>query len=64
MTLIIGLTGGIASGKSSVAAMFAELGAVVVSADQLAREAVASGSPTLQALTAAFGPAKIVRAHV
>lgn len=57
MTLIIGLTGGIASGKSSVAAMFAELGAVVVSADQLARQAVAPGSPTLQALTAAFGPA-------
>ena len=56
MTLILGLTGGIASGKSSVAAMFAELGAVVVSADQLAREAVVPGSPALRALTAAFGP--------
>lgn len=56
MTLILGLTGGIASGKSSVAAMFAELGAVVVSADQLAREAVVPGSPALRALAAAFGP--------
>ncbi|MCM2265670.1 MAG: dephospho-CoA kinase [Desulfuromonadales bacterium] len=57
MTLVLGLTGGIASGKSSVAAMFAEFGAEVVSADQLAREAVAPGSATLQALAAAFGPA-------
>lgn len=56
MTLVLGLTGGIASGKSSIAAMFAEFGAVVVSADQLAREVVAPGSVTLQALTAAFGP--------
>lgn len=56
MTLVLGLTGGIASGKSSVAAIFAELGAVVVSADQLAREAVAPGSPALEALVAAFGP--------
>lgn len=57
MTLVLGLTGGIASGKSSVAAIFAELGAVVVSADQLAREAVAPGSPALQELAAAFGRA-------
>lgn len=56
MTLILGLTGGIATGKSTVAAVFAELGAVIVSADQLAREAVAPGSPTLQALVSAFGP--------
>jgi len=38
MTLILGLTGGIGAGKSTVAAIFAELGATVVSADQLARE--------------------------
>jgi dephospho-CoA kinase len=56
MTLVLGLTGGIAAGKSSVAAIFAELGAVLVSADQLAREVVAPGSPTLQTLVAAFGP--------
>jgi len=55
MTLVLGLTGGIASGKSSVAAMFADLGAVVVSADQLAREAVAPGSPALAELVTAFG---------
>lgn len=56
MTLILGLTGTIASGKSSVAAMFADLGATVVSADQLAREVVAPGSATLQALKEVFGP--------
>ncbi|TLM68181.1 MAG: dephospho-CoA kinase [Deltaproteobacteria bacterium] len=55
MTLILGLTGGIAAGKSSVATMFAAFGAVVVSADQLAREAVAAGTPALQALVATFG---------
>ncbi len=55
MTLILGITGGIAAGKSCVAAMFAELGAVVVSADCLAREAVAPGTPGLNSLVAAFG---------
>ena len=55
MTLILGLTGGIGAGKSTVAAIFAELGATVVSADQLAREVVAPGTPTLQALVAVFG---------
>ncbi len=59
MTLVLGITGGIASGKSSVAAMFADLGAVVVSADQLAREAVAPGTDTLARLVEAFGPAII-----
>jgi len=59
MTLVLGITGGIASGKSSVAAMFADLGAVVVSADQLAREAVAPGTGTLTRLVGAFGPAII-----
>ena len=57
MTLVLGLTGSIASGKSSVAAIFADLGAVVVSADQLARAAVAPGSPALAELVAVFGPA-------
>ncbi|BDZ47015.1 dephospho-CoA kinase [Naasia aerilata] len=55
MTLI-GLTGGIASGKSTVARRLAESGAVVVDADQLAREAVAPGSPGLAAVAEAFGP--------
>jgi dephospho-CoA kinase len=56
MTLVLGITGSIASGKSSVAALFAELGAVVVNADQLARDAVAPGTPALAQLVADFGP--------
>ena len=56
MTLVLGITGGIASGKSSVAAIFAEFGAAVVSADRLAREAVAPGTATLAALVEAFSP--------
>ena len=53
---MIGLTGGIASGKSTVGRMLAELGAEVVDADQLAREVVAPGTPGLQEVVAAFGP--------
>ena len=52
----MGLTGGVASGKSTVAAMLAELGAVVIDADQLAREVVAPGTPGLAAVVEAFGP--------
>ena len=52
----VGLTGGVASGKSTVSAMLAELGAVVIDADQLAREVVARGTPGLAAVVAAFGP--------
>ncbi|MEO6827762.1 MAG: dephospho-CoA kinase [Microbacteriaceae bacterium] len=52
---LIGLTGGIASGKSTVAARFEEHGAVVVDADELAREAVAPGTPALAAIADAFG---------
>lgn len=44
---IIGLTGGIATGKSTVSRMFRELGADVIDADQIAREVVAPGSPAL-----------------
>lgn len=53
---VIGLTGGIASGKSSVASLFAQLGAAIVDADQLAREAVQPGSAALAAIVRAFGP--------
>ena len=56
---IIGLTGGIAAGKSTVSSRFAEHGAVVVDADQLARDAVAPGSPGLQAVRERFGDAVI-----
>lgn len=52
----IGLTGGIGAGKTAVARRFAELGALVVDADQLAREVVAAGTPGLAAVVAEFGP--------
>ena len=55
MTIRVGLTGGIASGKSTVAETFAELGAVVVDADKIAREVVAKGTPGLARLVEAFG---------
>ena len=51
----VGLTGGVASGKSTVAAMLAELGAVVIDADAIAREVVARGTPGLDAVVAEFG---------
>lgn len=53
---LIGLTGNIASGKSSVADMFAERGATIIDADVLARDAVMKGSPALQAIVARWGP--------
>lgn len=53
----VGLTGGVASGKSTVAAVLAELGAVVIDADQLAREVVEPGTPGLAAVVAEFGDA-------
>jgi dephospho-CoA kinase len=56
MTAIVGLTGGIASGKSSVARILSELGIAIVDADQVAREVVAQGSPGLAAVVEAFGP--------
>lgn len=52
---LIALTGGIASGKSTIAARLAELGAVVVDADALAREVVQPGEPALDAIRDAFG---------
>ena len=52
----MGLTGGVASGKSTVSAMLAELGAVVIDADQLAREVVAPGTDGLARVVEEFGP--------
>jgi dephospho-CoA kinase len=52
----VGLTGGVASGKSTVSAVLRDLGAVVVDADALAREVVEPGTPGLAAVAAAFGP--------
>jgi len=54
--LRIGLTGGIGSGKSTVSALLAARGAVLVDADQIAREVVAPGTPGLTAVVEAFGP--------
>mgnify|MGYP006425508087 CR=1 FL=1 len=53
--LIVGLTGGIGSGKSTVAGIFRELGAVTVDADDVAREVVMPGEPALQAIAEHFG---------
>lgn len=58
--LRVGLTGGLGSGKSTVAAMLAERGAVVVSSDELAREMMRPGEPVYRALVGAFG-AGVVR---
>ena len=52
----VGLTGGIASGKSTVSAIFADLGAVVIDGDKIAREVVERGTPGLAAVIEAFGP--------
>lgn len=55
MTVRVGLTGGIASGKSTVSSILAELGAVVIDADLIAREVVARGTPGLAAVVEEFG---------
>jgi dephospho-CoA kinase len=52
----VGLTGGIASGKSTVSAILRELGAVVIDADRVAREVVARGTSGLTAVVEEFGP--------
>lgn len=57
MTVRIGLTGPIGCGKSTVAGWLAELGAVVVDADDLVREVTAPGEPALAAILGRFGPA-------
>jgi dephospho-CoA kinase len=53
---MVGLTGGIGAGKSAVANRLAALGAIVIDADRLAREAVVTGSEGLAEVVAAFGP--------
>ena len=55
MMLRVGLTGGIASGKTTVANAFAELGAGIVDTDQVARDVVAPGQPGLDAVRLEFG---------
>ncbi|HHQ4702661.1 TPA: dephospho-CoA kinase [Aeromonas hydrophila] len=56
---VVAITGGIGSGKTTVANQFAELGIEVVDADVIAREVVEPGTPALAAITAHFGSAVI-----
>jgi dephospho-CoA kinase len=53
--LRVGLTGGIASGKSTVARLFADLGVEIIDTDEIARELVVPGSPALAAIVQRFG---------
>jgi len=53
--LLVGLTGGVATGKSTVSSMFQALGCVVIDADLLAREVVEPGQPAWEQIVAAFG---------
>ncbi len=56
MTFVVGLTGGIASGKSAVGSQFKALGVPVLDADQVSRDVVKPGSEGLTAVVAHFGP--------
>lgn len=55
MAFILGVTGGIATGKSTVVAVFREIGVPIVDGDLIAREIVQPGQPALKALVTAFG---------
>jgi len=57
--LRVGLTGGLGSGKSTVAGMFEQLGAAVISADQLGRRLMQPGEPVYAAIVQTFGPAVV-----
>ena len=61
--LVIAVTGGIGSGKSTVCDEFARGGVPVIDADQVAREVVLPGSPGLAEITAEFGPAILAPDH-
>jgi len=58
--ILVGLTGGIGAGKSTVSTLLAERGAVIVDADQIARDIQGPGSPVLDAMAERFG-AQIIR---
>ena len=53
--ILVGLTGGIGAGKSTVSAMLAERGAAIVDADQIARDLQSPGSPVLATMAERFG---------
>lgn len=62
--LVVGLTGGIGAGKSTVAQLFAELGALVIDADQLARMAIERGSDGFADVMLRFGDEVIVNGDI
>ena len=53
--ILVGLTGGVATGKTTVAKMFKQCGATVIDADQLAHDAVKPGKPAWRQIVKAFG---------
>jgi dephospho-CoA kinase len=53
--ILIGLTGSVATGKSTVAKMFKKCGAIVIDADELAREVVQPGKPAWREIVRTFG---------
>ena len=55
--LLIGLTGGVASGKSTVADLFSRRGVRIIDSDQIARQQVTLGTPALSEISRHFGPA-------
>ena len=57
--LLLGLTGGIGSGKSTVAALLAEKGAVIIDADAITRELQRAGQPVFDEIVARFGPSVV-----
>ncbi len=59
--VLVGLTGGIGSGKSTIARMLGDRGAVILDADRFARDAVAAGSPGFDAVVNRFGNALVGR---
>ena len=61
--ILVGLTGGVATGKSTVAKMFKQCGAVVIDADELAREVVKPDKPAWQEIVKTFGKAVINPDH-
>ena len=59
MTIVVGLSGGIGSGKSTVGKMLEKLGATLIDADTIVHEVQSAGSPVLQEIAAEFGPGVI-----
>src|SRR3954449_8500129 len=57
--LLIGLTGGIGSGKSTVSALLAEKGAVIIDADAITRELQRAGQPVFDQIVERFGPSVV-----